>query len=520
MPLTSIDGYLADESRMCGSADSAVAIHTESELVSVLRAAQAQRTPITTQGGLTGIAGAGVPQGGQVVSMRDMRGLLGLREDEHGFCLRAEPGCTLDGIRQTLLRLDAVDTQGWRHASIKAWEKLCDLPPHMFAPDLTETGATLGGVVSTNGSGARSYYYGAARNHITGLRVVLPGGDILALQRGTTYAHGLDFTLFAESGRDYRGKLPSYGLPKVKHAAGLYASPDMDMIDLFIGSEGILGVISEIEIRLLPRPEDVCGVTAFLPSEDAALQLVDRVRQSPLVAYAIEYFSEQALDLLRDPETQTGSVRIPKIEDHWRTALYVELDTSASEALADLVGLLEGVGGNESDTWLAEGYDEIETLKGIRHAIPERINHWIAEQRKRWPGVTKLGTDLAVPDACLTEVMRMYHTGLHAATLPYVIFGHIGDNHLHVNILPPDEDAWHRGKALYARWAERIVRMGGTVSAEHGIGKLKTEMLRTQFGNAGIDQMRKVKTVFDPLCLLNQGTLFTHRAKGECDDDV
>ncbi len=518
MPLTAIDGYLADESRFCGTAEKAVSIHTESELVAFLEKAQSERTPITTQGGLTGITGAAVPQGGAVVSMRDMRRLLGLREDKFGFCLRAEPGCTLDGIRQRLVQPEDFDLQGWSESSRQAWRKLCRMPTHMFAPDLTETGATLGGVVSTNGSGARSYYYGATRKHIVGLRIVLPGGDILQMRRGDTYASGLSFSLESESGKQYAGRLPVYSLPQVKHAAGLYAAPDMDLIDLFIGAEGILGVISEVEIRLIPRPKDVCGLTVFLPSEAAALELVEHVRSSSLLVYALEYFSSQALDLLRDPATQTGEVRIPPLEDHWHTALYIEWDTARSDAFTDVVGLLERVGGNEDDTWLAEGYEEIETLKGIRHAIPERINGWVAEQRKRWPAVTKLGTDLAVPDAHMRQVMRMYHEDLRAAGLPYVIFGHIGNNHVHVNILPSDEKAWRAGKALYQSWAQEVVGLGGTVSAEHGIGKLKTEMLRLQFGDSGIDQMRAVKSVFDPTGLLNPGTLFPQVKKGAMDD--
>jgi len=211
-------------------------------------------------------------------------------------------------------------------------------------------------------------------------------------------------------------------------------------------------------------------------------------------------------------------VRIPPLADHWHTALYIEWSTAQSDAFTDLIGLLERVGGNEADTWLAEGYAEIETLKGIRHAIPERINRWVAEQRKHWPAVTKLGTDLAVPDAHLRRVMRMYHADLRAAGLPYVIFGHIGNNHVHVNILPPDEEAWRAGKALYQHWAERVVGMGGTVSAEHGIGKLKTDMLRLQFGDSGIAQMRAVKSVFDPYCLLNPGTLFPNVTKGMSDE--
>jgi len=92
--------------------------------------------------------------------------------------------------------------------------------------------------------------------------------------------------------------------------------------------------------------------------------------------------------------------------------------------------------------------------------------------------------------------------------LEYVIFGHVGNNHVHVNILPRSMDELARGKALYLKWAEQIVAMGGSVSAEHGIGKIKVPLLETMFGPEGIAAMREVKRMFDPEGILNLGNLF------------
>lgn len=510
MHTETVEGYITDESRFTGKASRVVMAQSERDIVDLLQEAAAEKVVVTPQGGLTGITGAGVPQDGIALNMRNMRKIKALREEAGGFLMDVEPGCTLDGLRQLLLHPEKIDTQGWSENSLVAWRSLCSKPVHMFAPDLTEAGATIGGVVSTNGSGARSYFYGAARNHIEALRVVLVGGHILSIARGQQRANGLDFVLGTESGETYAGKLPSYQMPAVKHAAGLFAKPDMDLIDLFIGSEGILGVVSEITIRLIPRLEQVCGLTVFLRDEESALMLVDRVRSCGHNIQAIEFFSSQALNLLRQEHScaDGSGMQIPPLASHWHTAIYIEASTEDESVLEDLLDILISVGASEEDTWLAEGYQEIQTLKGIRHAIPERINRWIADQKKRWPDVTKLGTDLAVPDAALREVMAMYHLDLQAAGLQYVIFGHIGNNHLHVNILPENHDAWLRGKALYMKWAENVVAMGGTVSAEHGIGKLKVEMLKLMFGEKGIDEMRAVKQVFDAEFLLNRGTLF------------
>ncbi len=361
--------------------------------------------------------------------------------------------------------------------------------------------------MSTNGSGARSYFYGAARRHVQALRVVLVGGDVLALRRDHARADGLSFVLETESGRTLAGTIPPYTMPAVKHAAGLYACPDMDLLDLFVGAEGILGAVSEVEIGLVPRPEAAVGLTAFLPDEASALAWVQELRARALPLMAMEYFSAESLDLLREHRSELESVTLPALPSHWHTAIYVELADDSADVLEAVLAELEAHGGSAEDTWFSEGYEAIETVKSIRHAIPESVNRLIAGRRKQWPEMTKLGTDLAVPDAYLADALGMYHADLRAAGLPYVIFGHIGNNHVHVNILPRDAADWRKGKALYAAWARRVIGWGGTVSAEHGIGKLKADMLEDLYGNGGIRAMQAVKQVFDPAWLLNRGTV-------------
>jgi len=151
----------------------------------------------------------------------------------------------------------------------------------------------------------------------------------------------------------------------------------------------------------------------------------------------------------------------------------------------------------------------MEKFKAFRHALPEAVNRLIDERRKVEPTLTKLGTDMAVPDAHLGAILERYERDLAAAGLDYVIFGHIGNNHLHVNILPASKADYQRGRALYLAWARDVVGWGGTVAAEHGIGKLKAPMLEVMFGAAGIAEMRAVKRVFDPEGRLSPGNLFS-----------
>ena len=150
---------------------------------------------------------------------------------------------------------------------------------------------------------------------------------------------------------------------------------------------------------------------------------------------------------------------------------------------------------------------EHERLRLFRHAVPEAVNLRIARIQRDCPDITKLGTDMAVPDEHLDGMLALYRKRLEAEGLEYVIFGHIADNHLHVNILPHTEDEYARGKEIYKGFAQEAVARGGTVSAEHGIGKLKTFLLPLLYGEEGVEEMRRVKRLFDPGGRLNPGTL-------------
>ena len=140
--------------------------------------------------------------------------------------------------------------------------------------------------------------------------------------------------------------------------------------------------------------------------------------------------------------------------------------------------------------------------------MPEAVNLLIDERKRSNAELTKLGTDMSVPDEHLEAVIAMYNAGLRENGLESVIFGHIGNNHVHVNILPNSIEEYDRGKSLYLTWARQIVELGGSVSAEHGIGKIKVAFLKLMYGEEGIAQMRALKRLFDPEMALNVGNLF------------
>lgn len=503
--------YLRDESRRTGWADLISFATSEDDIREVLRCGHA----VTTQGARTGITGGAVPDGGHILNLSRMNRITGLRVEpaRNEVYLTVQPGLTLLELRKTLQSCE-FDTMDWSPESIDALARFRSNPRYFFPPDPTEASASLGGMVACNASGACTYRYGATRAYVEALRVVLADGSVLSLRRGRERADGRRFSLRMEQRRELAGSLPDYTLPAVKNAAGFHVADNMDLLDLFIGSEGTLGVFSEVEIRLIPLPECRFGMMAFLPAAGPAVELVKALRSLPRAKQpvAIEYFDCHSLDLLRRRKADDPSdSAIPDLPAAYHTALYLEYhgdEAGVAGAVAELPAMMAALGGDESASWIAESEPELDRFKRFRHAVPELVNRTIGERRKKEPELTKLGTDMAVPDTELSKVMNLYRNTLESSGLEHVIFGHIGNNHVHVNILPRSLQEHQLGKDLYLGWARQVVAWGGTVSAEHGIGKFKVALLREMLGDKGLSQMREMKRIFDPAGILNRGNLF------------
>ncbi|MDW7659719.1 MAG: FAD-binding oxidoreductase, partial [Bacillota bacterium] len=406
-------------------------------------------------------------------------------------------------------------TAGWDDCSLDVYRRFQAAPLQFLTPDPTETTASIGGMVACNASGARSFRYGATRNHVHALRLVLTSGETLALTRGRERASGRSLTLLTEQGRTILVELPTYALPGTKSASGYYAADDMDAVDLFIGSDGTLGVISQIELILQPLPPVIWGATCFFTREGQALEFVKSIRRTgdPKLT-AIEYFDEWVLKLLAAHKAANPAyARLLLPAPGFHCAIYCELqgeqESSVLNSLLQLGDAMRATGSDPGDSWVARTAFDKDQLIFFRHAAPECVNSVIDQRRRNEPAITKLGTDMSVPDDCLDKVMTLYHNTLAESGLESAIWGHIGNNHVHVNILPRNMEEYQEGKRLYRYWAEQVVAMGGAVSAEHGVGKLKAEYLALMYGKRHMAEMASVKAVFDPENLLGVGNLFT-----------
>ncbi len=483
---TEIGPYLNDASNLAGGEAERVFLpESEDEVREILAECSANRIPVTVSGAGTGLAGGRIPFGGVVLSLSRMNRILEI--DPEGKRAVVEAGVILNDLQRE------VESFGL-----------------LYPPDPTERGGQIGGNFSTNASGARTFKYGPTRDWVRGARLVRSNGDLIDLQRGGCRAVGYDLRLPIES-EILDLQVPRYRMPATsKHAAGYYARPDMDALDLFIGSEGTLAVVTQIELRLIPKPERLFSGIIFFDDEENMLDFVEEVRDRSrsnrandgadlFDARALEFVDAHALAFIRDqypsiPETAAGG------------AVWFEQETTeASEdaLIADWAGVIERHTRLVDESWFGLTESDQERMRRFRHAVPSSAFEFIAQHHVR-----KFGTDMGVPDDRFREMYRFYREQLAESGLANMTWGHIGNSHLHVNILPTDESRTVTAKQLYDRFVGEALTLGGTVSAEHGIGKIKGPYLQQMFGEEGIEQMRRVKGVLDPCGILGQGTMF------------
>ncbi|TFG15464.1 FAD-binding oxidoreductase [Candidatus Thorarchaeota archaeon] len=508
--------YLDDESHSFdGDADKLVFPTTETEIATILRNAYENGVPVTIQGGRTGLTGAAVPLGGIALNLEKMDRLLYLKwnPEEELYSIAAEAGVLLEDLVKSVSgrkmdELSGEEKTAYEEDMEKFMQENGDLT---FPVDPTEMSAWIGGITACNASGARTFKYGAVRNWVRRIRVVLPNGELIDIKRGEVISEDGEFEFILSNGSTIRIQVPTYEMPNTKNAAGLFARHEMDLIDLFIGSEGILGVITMAELGLVKLPEEIMTVMAFFPTEEDAVDFVYDIRapDSPVKMDFLEYFGPNALDMIREKASDAG-ITVPALSEDTNAIVFFEFEYT-EENMEDLVMGLEMVlnehNSSSESSWAGLDRTELEKMKTVRHFVPETVNALIAQRKAQYHKVHKIGTDMAVPDQALREYLKFYREVLEEQGMEYVIFGHIGNNHLHVNMLPRNNEEVEQGMDNYMIFAKRAVQLGGTVAAEHGIGKLKRDFLKVMYGDKGIKEMQAVKQAIDPQWLLNRGNM-------------
>lgn len=405
------------------------------DVVAVMKFAHERKIPVTTRGAGVGYVGGCVPvAGGIALSVARMKEIVEL-SPEDGVVV-TQPGVILKDLQ------DAVREKGWYYPPDPASLKEC----------------SIGGNLATNAGGPRCLKYGVTKNYVLGLEVVLADGRILRV-----------------GGRCHKNKT------------------GFDLLHLFVGSEGMLGVITEATLRIIPHPEQRSMLTATFPEFVDAAGAVQSVLDAGHLPSALEITDEFTLKAARD---YLGEGALPDGKAH----LIVEIDGRAGAVSGELIELREILRRSGAGSVEEFGDEEgCETVWQLRRDFSYSL---------RATGLTKLNEDIVVPRSKLVD-LASFAAGLEARTgIPVACFGHAGDGNIHTNLMVEDyDDPAKREQADAAldvlfRW---VLENGGVITGEHGVGLAKKKWIGDALGSEGMATHRAVKMALDPRGILNPG---------------
>ncbi len=492
---------ISDASHRSGIADHIFCPQSEREIQEIIIEMVESDTPLTVVGGKTGLAGACSPMyGGIAMEMSKMLFVEGRERYTTHNVTDSETGTNFQYL------IDQKTNTGIFPPGITLEEMDRALETHnlFFASKPGYMKGQLGGAVATNASGPRTFSYGATRDAVLGLHICLPNGDLARLKRGE---HSIENGSFSIG--EFEIQAPMYDLPIEKNMCGFYSSPDMDLIDLFIGSEGVLGVVTEIEVQLYERKETETQMIFFSSEKDlkicgfalSELRLdLSNIRNGGI--FSLEYIDPVALGLVEDLLIKNG------ITDKNLCALEIEYWTDDGTTKVKIETLCEAY--NALPTKLSG-----QAVMQMRYTIPQRVNGIMAER-----GMIKVASDFSVPDEHFPQMIEHYIFATRQMQLvndgdgpAAALWGHFGNSHLHWNAMPDSQSAFETAQEIYIDLAQKAIDLGGTVTAEHGTGKKKIgdQLMLEMLSPEMFEYAKYLINELNPRFLLNRGNMIGYK---------
>lgn len=409
---------------------------TTQEIAAILSYANSRCLPVTGWGAGSSLEGNPIPvKGGIVLSFARMNRILDVREDD--FQVDVQPGVVYKDMNHNL-----------RHSGL------------FFPPD-PGAAATIGGMIANNASGTRTVRYGSTKDYVQKLTVVLANGEIIHV-----------------------------GNRASKSSSGF------DLLHLFVGSEGMLGIVAEATLRLEGIQEEFAWAVATFPSVTAASRAVLDVMRSGADPAALELMAPECVDLMNRSRSLGFTVA---------PTLFIELHGPTQHHLSDSMEIVKEICLQEDCQAFRPGLERAERDRFVeaRHAVAEMITQAHPDQKR-------VVTDVAVPISAYPEMIAYARQEAQTVdnTFAYT-FGHAGDGNIHLVIgaNPDDGPAWQGIDDLNARIVMKALSMGGTATGEHGVGIGKIRFMQAEHGPS-LEWMRKIKQLFDPNGILNPGKMF------------
>ena len=436
--------------RVHGSAEALAFPLSTEEVSALLRYAHEHRVPVTPRGAGTNLVGSTVPlEGGIILDLSRMDRVLELDEDT--MTVTVEPGMLLQDLQAY------VEARGL-----------------FYPPDPGEKASSIGGNISTNAGGMRAVKYGVTRDYVLAMTVVLPDGRVMEL-----------------------------GKTVCKTSSGY------SLLHLMIGSEGTLGVITELTLKLIPKP--LMDVSLLLPFEEisAAIASVPKIKLANLDPQSIEFMER---DIVDSSAAFTGNTIFPTVVDGKEAGAYI-LVTLVGDSEAELTAKMDRLGA------LAEQCGAYDTLVVWTDGLKKDV--WAA--RSAFLTVIEADTklldemDVVVPVDRIAEFLVYTRATGKAEGITIRNFGHAGDGNLHIYCCANDmalDEFKRRSKAVMDKCYAKCIEFGGQVSGEHAIGHAKKQYLVESVGETAFGLMQAIKQVFDPKGILNPGKVCTNVEEG------
>ena len=478
-----VSGYRTDSSNLPGNASVLARPRSERECAVILRACHASKTPLTISAGRSNLTGSATPAGGIVLSLAEMK-TPAVLVDPAARTVQAPVGIIFEEMRNAVLE----QTKG-----------------RLFFPvdPTSRSDAMVGGALACNASGFTPGETGAMRPWVRSLDFLLTSGLKVSAERGQyvsengifVFHHGADETVVP---------VPAYARPSIKNASGPYSDPRgaVDLVDLLVGSEGIFGLVTGCTLALADRPEAYLDLFVSLPGEKDALgllfHLLERLPETFAALAALEYFGPNCRRYM-DHEHRLFRA------DH-SVGVYLQVPLGhgsleqAAEQWLDILGNAPcGICTDDIMILLSERDRTI--FFEARHSLPARSLEVVTRR-----GTHTIMTDTVVPPGHFAEFLAYTHGIILSEGVDYLVFGHLGDCHLHFMILP-EKDQLERGLSVYDRIIEKSAALGGVYSGEHGTGKRKRGDFLKCYGAEAVRQVLKTKRAFDPWLILNRGNV-------------
>ncbi len=479
-----VRGFSSDWSNMEGYADALCRPRNILECVITIRVCYLLKIPMTISAGRTNLTGSATPEGGIIISINNLNDIKTIDVDNKE--ITCSPGVYLEELRNQVL-------EGSNSKLI-------------FPVDPTSRKeAMVGGAISCNASGFTPGEKGAMRYWVNGLSLILPNGEIVNAKKGQYISRDDYFIIKDSNNNETKIKIPTYKRINIKNASGPFSSENgtMDFIDLIVGSEGIFGCIVESKLKLQERPSNYLNLFIKLKNEDEAFNLYADIstylKNDMSSLSGLEYFGENCSNYMEHKEHLFDEgysvgiyIQIPiynkdvdLVVEQWHAMLIKNISIDKEEQILSL---------NETYAW--------KKFFEARHSMPAN-----ALQKAKEYNTPSIITDTIVPPKSFNDFIKKTHQLIRKQKIDYLLFGHLGDCHLHFHLLP-DSLLEKKAQDCYHQIIKLSSELGGVYSAEHGTGKRKRQDFIECYGNQAALQIKECKLGFDPNLLLNRGNVF------------